>query len=64
MASDDPATNGPFIVWQDYGYEGWAPTSYATLKEALEAHRYQSEFVITKRVEFDVVERDEPSVTP
>jgi hypothetical protein len=26
---------GPIIVWRDYGCEGWQPTSYPTLAEAL-----------------------------
>lgn len=26
---------GPYIVWVDYGYEGWSPTSFATKQEVL-----------------------------
>jgi hypothetical protein len=54
--SDD--TDGPVIVWENYGCEGWQPKSYPTLKDALLAARYNSEFVFTKRAEFDVVETD------
>lgn len=53
-------TAGPFLVWENYGCEGWAPKSYPTLKEALSAQRYNSEFVVTKRVEFDVIEAECP----
>lgn len=28
-------TRGPFIVWEYFGYEGWHPTSYPTLLEAV-----------------------------
>lgn len=54
---------GPFIVWTDYGCEGWHPTSYATLKEAVSAPRYNSRVTITRLVEFDVSEKDAPTAT-
>jgi hypothetical protein len=47
--------SGPIILWENYGYEGWQPKSYQTMKEALSAQRYQSEFVVTMLVDFDVV---------
>ena len=47
---------GPFIVWENYGYEGWQPKSYKTLTEALCTPRYNSEWEITKRVTFEVLE--------
>lgn len=51
------ATKGPIIVWLNYGaYEGWRPTSYNTIKEALEGERYNSEFVITKLAQYTVVD--------
>jgi hypothetical protein len=37
-----------YIVWVDYGYEGWKPTGYLTLKEAILHERYSSDAVITK----------------
>lgn len=43
--------DGPYIVWENYGYEGWKPKSYPNLKEALTTPRYVSEWEITKRVE-------------
>lgn len=53
---------GPIVVWENYGCEGWHPKSFATVKEALLGERYNSEFVITKRMEFDVIEKtDIPS---
>lgn len=41
---------GPYIVWDDYGCEGWKPTSYKTLAEALTTPRYVSNWEITKKV--------------
>lgn len=55
MAERDDAL-GPFIVWQDSGVEGWGPTSYDTIKEALLAPKYASRWVLTKTVDFEVVE--------
>ena len=49
-------TQGPIILWLDYGYEGWKPTSFATVKDALLADRYGSKFVITRVIEFEVEE--------
>jgi len=56
--TDENTIKGPFIVWENYGYEGWQPKSYPTLKAALSAQRYNSEFVVTKAVDFDVIEND------
>ena len=50
---------GPFILWINNGYEGWSPTSYPTLKEALMGERYNSEWVVTRLIEFEVVEKAE-----
>ena len=52
------SVDGPYIVWENYGCEGWQPKSYATLKEALCAQRYQSDWVITKTCEFDVTDKE------
>lgn len=51
-------TLGPYIVWENYGCEGWQPKSYPTLKEAIAAHKYQSEFVVTKAVVWEVTETE------
>ncbi len=45
---------GPFIMWLNYGYDGWAPHSYDTLKDALEGDRHGEEFVITQLVQYDL----------
>lgn len=50
---------GPYIVWEDGGCEGWSPKSYPTLKEALEGHRYATEWVVTKRVSYEVTETED-----
>jgi hypothetical protein len=49
--------SGPIIVWEYYGYEGWHPKSYHNLKAALSDTRYNSTFVVCKRMDFDVTER-------
>lgn len=50
-------TKGPYIMWLDYGMEGWKPESFNSIKEALLASRYQSNFVITKVCEYEVKEK-------
>ena len=52
---------GPYIVWEYYGYEGWHPKSYPDLKSALEAQRFNSEFEVTKKVEYEVKETNAQS---
>ena len=47
---------GPYIVWVNNGYEGWQPTSFNTLKEALESHKYTYEYVIAKKCEYEIIE--------
>lgn len=48
---------GPVILWLDYGaVEGWHPKSFSTIKEALEADRYDNKFVVTKLVKYTVVD--------
>ncbi len=50
-------TEGPYIVWINYDCEGWALSSYASLKEAVEADKQSREFIITKKCEYIVVEK-------
>jgi len=47
---------GPFIVWEYYGYEGWHPKSYPSIKKALEDSRYSSDWVLTRPVSYEVTE--------
>jgi hypothetical protein len=54
--TDNHNPKGPYVVWADMGYEGWHPLSYATLKEALESHKWAHEWVITKPVEYEITE--------
>jgi hypothetical protein len=53
-------TAGPIILWENYGYEGWKPTSFPTVRDALAAQRFNSEFVITRVADFQVVECSTP----
>jgi hypothetical protein len=56
--SERRAPEGPYTVWVDMGYDGWGFCDYATLKEALEAQKYSSNWVIQKRVGYEVREAD------
>jgi hypothetical protein len=47
----------------NYGYEGWHPTNYASLKEALSEPRHTSLFVITKAVDYEVLEKTDNSLS-
>ena len=49
---------GPYIVWENNGPEGWYPTSFKTLLEALEKQKYSSEWKITKAISYEVKEID------
>ena len=51
---------GPYIVWQNHGYEGWEPSRFETLKAALESQKYATEWIITKDVQYEVTEMPEP----
>lgn len=53
-------TAGPVIVWESYGAEGWQPTSYPDLTAALTAARYNTEFVVTHRAQFKVIDLTPP----
>ena len=57
MAEKD-TTSGPVILWLNYGYEGWQPRSFASVKEALEADRWGNEFLITRLVQWEVREHE------
>jgi len=48
-----------YQLWLNYGVEGWRYEEYDTLEECLCAQRYQSEFVITKKVDFEILEKQE-----
>ena len=51
-----------YIVWINFGYEGWSPAEFETLKEAVEygtKNNYGSDFKITKKVEYSIKEVEE-----
>lgn len=56
MATEEDL-KGPYILWEDYGSEGWHPKSYATPKDALTDTRY-NRFLLTKAVVFKVIETE------
>lgn len=45
-----------YILWQDYGSEGWVWTGYDSIREALKHENYGKKTVITKIVEFELKE--------
>ncbi len=47
---------GPYTVWENFGYDGWHFTDYATLQEALNHQSYSTNRVIQKPVNFSVTE--------
>jgi hypothetical protein len=48
----------PYILWQDYGCEGWSPQEFRTIREALDAPKFQMTWIITKKFNYKVVESD------
>ena len=46
---------GPYIKWEDYGSDGWKPTSYATLEDAVKDKAWYDS-IITKEVTYKVEE--------
>ena len=46
----------PFIVWVNYGCEGWKPTGYATLDEAVQHESFGSAKLVTRLVHWVPVE--------
>jgi hypothetical protein len=54
----DNGTDGPYILWLDYGVDGWSPKSFPTLKDALIADRRDHDWVITKRLDFIAYESE------
>jgi hypothetical protein len=48
-----------YQLWIRNGCEGYSYAEYNTLKECLEVEKYSSDFVITKRVDYEIKERSE-----
>lgn len=44
-----------YIVWVNYGYDGWSPTYYDTLEKAIR-HKGYEEKIITKEVNYKIEE--------
>lgn len=49
----------PYIVWSDGGYDGWYPTGYNTLDEALKHESYGAEKIITKPCFYKIQELED-----
>jgi len=46
-----------YILWLDYGHEGWSPTGFNSLTDAIEAPKYGQQFVITSgKIDYKVIE--------
>ncbi len=48
---------GPYIVWINYGYDGWAPYDYETVEDALKHKASGDEWILTRTVK--LVESDD-----
>lgn len=56
--SDADEVRKLYVRWTDYGREGWKPTGFNSLKDAIEHQSYTSgPILITKRVDWEPVER-------
>ena len=55
---------GPYTLWLDYGYEGWKPTDFATLRAALEADKYSSNWHISRPATYSIIEISENQLVP
>jgi len=53
---DKEKLTGPYILWKDYGVEGWKPESFKSLMEALKSDKYVSNWIITKTFSYEVKE--------
>jgi hypothetical protein len=48
---------GPYVLWKYHTYEGWNHEDYQTLKEAIEAEKHTSVWVITRGpIDYSVTE--------
>ena len=50
----------PFVLWMNYGYEGWHPKEFDSLDQLLEVirdHHHGEEFVVTKLLDLSVQEK-------
>lgn len=54
--ADNRDIAGPVIRWQNYGYEGWKPSSFPTIETALRAEHYGNDFIITRVANYRIVE--------
>lgn len=54
--SDPNDLIGPYIVWENYEHEGWHPKSYSSLHSAITAQRYNSKWIITKTISYEIKE--------
>lgn len=49
--------NANYILWQDYGYEGWHPTVFDTLEQALETQKYYNDWIITEPSHYTIISK-------
>ncbi len=50
--------NAAYILWVNYGAEGWQPIPCPNLKSALLVEKHSQEFLLSKEVDFEVVEKE------
>lgn len=56
----DKGPDAPYVIWIDYGSEGWSPKGYDTPEEVLDAiasgDTHGHPFVITRRTHLSITE--------
>lgn len=56
--TDIDLLNSAYVVWVDYGSEGWQPYGFSNLHAALIYEKHEFEWLITKHVKFEAVEKE------
>ena len=49
--TDNWNADGPIVVWENFGYDGWQPRSYPTLAKALATARISRNHVVTRLID-------------
>ena len=55
MDYQNDGTQGPIILWLNYGTEGWHPYSYPSVRAALEETK-NYDYIITRQVAYEIKE--------
>lgn len=56
MATVEELKSFPYLVWVDYGTEGWRPFPYKSLDAAVQHDGHGSAKIVTKPAQFVVID--------